>query len=92
MVEDFGNRRVVLARLTISEEILVLLHSIYPDRLTLREVQSALDRWNAGSVKNSCRTLWKDKLIEGTSRDGYMLTRTGHRRVIEVVAAHLEAH
>ena len=91
MVEDFGDRRVVLAHLTISEEILVLLHSHYPDILTLREIQSALDRWNAGSVKNSCRTLWKDKLIEGTSRDGYMLTQTGHRRAIEVVAAHREA-
>ena len=91
MVEDFRERRVVLAHLTIPEEILVLLHSGYPDSLTLKAVQSALDRWDAGSVKNSCRTLWKNKLIEGTPRDGYMLTRTGYRRAIKVVAAHLEA-
>lgn len=86
IVEDFGDRRVVLADLSVPNEILALLHSRYPEAMPLKDLQSSIDRRNPRSVSNACRKLWSDKLLEGNSKDGYQLTRKGHREANKVIA------
>lgn len=50
LVEDFGNRRLVLTKLTIEDELLVLLHSHYPQSVSIAVINSSMDRRSSGSV------------------------------------------
>ncbi|MBC7170194.1 hypothetical protein H5T54_04605 [Candidatus Bipolaricaulota bacterium] len=86
LVEDHGNRRVVLARLPTQEELLVLLHSVYPDRRTMAYLIDSLDRRDESTVRKAVKRLWKAKLIEGTGREGFGLTQLGHREAEKVIS------
>lgn len=86
LVEDFGTRKLVLTDLPTREEILVLLHSHYPDPVTNPQITSSLDRRSDKTVRNVLRTLWKTKLIEGNNKNGYKLTRRGFSEATTVVS------
>lgn len=90
MVEDFGHRRLVHGDLTIIEEVLVLLHSHFPDDTVSADIVKSLDRRSPGSVKNGIRKLWADKLLEGDPKTGYRLTQSGVAEAIQVISQHLE--
>ena len=86
VVEDFGDRRIVVIRdLSTREELLVLLHSHYPDLVMGANLVSALDRRSPKTVRNSTSTLWQERLIEGSSKDGYRLTSPGVREAIRIL-------
>jgi len=85
LVEDVDGKRVVHAKVTVREEILVLLHSFYREPLSASTIAAHLNRRSAGSVGNELRLMWKSKQLE-RSGSGYSLTRTGLRGAIEVIA------
>jgi len=87
LVEDFGDHRVVLrADLSAREELLVLLHSHYPEPVPLRLIISSLNRRNPKTVRNNIRGLWNERLLELSDSDGYRLTTAGFDDAIELVA------
>lgn len=90
-VEDFGERRLVLHDMSVKEETLVLLHSHYPEIVPTVQIISSLDRRNDGTVRNTLRELWRDKLIEGGSKEGYKLTQRGFRDGIKIISRHVTA-
>lgn len=86
LVEEHGARRLVLASLTAKDEILVILHSMYPELVELSTILQSTDRRKPGPVRNAVRELWKEKLIQGDAKIGYKLTRTGYARALDAVS------
>lgn len=85
LVEDFGNRRLVLPKVTIEEELLVLLHSHYPAAVGTAAIHHSMDRRSSGSVNNALRDLWKRKLVEGSAKDAYRLTQSGFASAVRII-------
>lgn len=84
LVEDFGDRRLVLEQMTSRDEALVLLHSHYPDAVPVGDVARSMDRFAERTVRNTLRELWQDKLVQGDTKAGYRLTRRGFSEAIQV--------
>lgn len=89
LVQDFAGRKLVLAKMTIPDEILVVLHSYHPIEVTLAQLRKSLDRRSAKRVQEASRRLWSSKDIEGTADGGYRLTYNGLARAVRIVQAHL---
>ena len=90
MVEDFGKRRLVHGDLTMREEVVVLLHSHYPDTVAVADIVGSLDRRSPGGVRNKLRQLWSEKLLKGTAKTGYRLTRRGLEEAVLTINSHLD--
>jgi hypothetical protein len=87
LVEYFEGRAVVLPDLYVNDQILVLLHSCYPDSLSPRSIKGSLNRRNPKSVGNSLRDLWKAKLVEQLSDHTYKLTQPGYNAAVDRITA-----
>jgi hypothetical protein len=85
LVEDFGNRRLVLHNLIIEEELLVLLHSHYPEFVPVKNIRASMSRRSSGSVNNTLRDLWKKRRVEGSTKEGYRLTQLGFTSAVGVI-------
>lgn len=85
LVEDFPNRRLVLLDVNIEDELLVLLHSHYPSYVPVATIKASLNRRNEGSVSNALRELWRGKLVEGGTKEGYRLTQSGFNAALQIV-------
>ena len=88
LVEDFGDRKLVLEDMSAREEALVLLHSDYPEAIPVRNLINSMDRFNPVTVRKAVRGLWADRLTEGNSGDGYRLTGRGFNEAISVIEQH----
>ena len=89
LVQDFGDKKLVLADMTTREEVLVLLHSQYPDALPTDGIASSVDRRNRKTVLRNLGLLWRFKLVEGSTESGYQLTERGYQVAAEIVRRHL---
>jgi len=85
LVEEIDGTRLVHADLNISDELLVLLHSHYPEIVPLPKILDSLSRWNNGSVKNKLADLWERKLIHGDNKNGYRLTQAGYADAVHII-------
>lgn len=85
LVEEIDGTRLVHANLSIPDELLVLLHSHYPDVVPLPDILTSLGRRNAGSVKNKLPELWDKKLIQGDTKAGYRLTQAGYAEAVRII-------
>ena len=90
LVEEHGSRKLVLAELTVKDEILVILHSMHPEIVGLNRILESMDRRKPSSVRNAVRELWKEKLVQGDAKAGYKLTGTGYARAVAVIASTIE--
>jgi len=79
IVEDFGDRKLVLLELPLRDEILVLLHSEYPHLVAQKRIAASLDRSSTRPVLTALRSAWKQRLIQGSVESGYTLTQKGLR-------------
>lgn len=84
VVEDFGTRKIVFGNLTVEKELLLLLHSFYPEYADLRSIKNSLDRRSSSAISNSLRKLWKAKLIH-KEKSAYKLTQEGFREAREIL-------
>lgn len=91
LVQDFGTRKLVLAKMSIPEELLVVLHSHHPVPVTLTGLRHSMDRRTAKRVQEASRKLWAAKEIEGSAEGGYRLTFNGLARATRIIQAHLAA-
>lgn len=77
LIEEIEGTRLVHADLSVIDEVLVLLHSVYPNYLLASDILASLKARAQGSVKNKLSELKKDKLIFGDKDKGYRLTQAG---------------
>ena len=85
IVERFGDRKLVCAKLTIENELLVLLHSYYPGHINSKVIQQSMDPRSKSGVSNALSKLWQTKLVH-RDKDGYILTQLGFNRSVEILA------
>ena len=91
ILEAFEAKRIVLYDTTVRNEILLILHSVYPDGRTKETLINDLDRRNPKTVAKRIRELWNEKLIEDFEpAGGYKLTQLGYsiaRKIIGELSA-----
>jgi hypothetical protein len=78
LVEEIDGMRLVHADVSIRDELLILMHSAYPNRIALPDVLRSMNARNAGSIKNQLGALRTEKLVVGDAKAGYRLTQAGH--------------
>jgi hypothetical protein len=85
LVEDIDGTRLVHADVSMRGEILILLHSHYPERVAAANILSSMSARSAGGVRNELRRLRNEKMLHGDSKTGYRLTRPGHLAAVEEI-------
>jgi hypothetical protein len=85
LVEEIDGIRLVHAALSVRGEILVLLHSQYPQVMPLTSVLISMKARSAGSVKNRLGKMRTEKLVHGDAKSGYRLTQAGHAAAVAEV-------
>lgn len=77
LVEEIDGVRLVHADVSARTEILILLHSHYPDRVVVVDILKTMSARSAASVRSRLSEMRTDKLIFGDAKAGYRLTQTG---------------
>jgi hypothetical protein len=78
LVEEVDGVRLVHAKLAIRDEILILLHSHFPEYVPVAQIVESLRARSAKSVRNKLSEMFGQKLIHGDSSEGFRLTQAGH--------------
>jgi hypothetical protein len=84
IVESIGTNRTVHGDLNVEDEILLLLHSFYPDFAKRAEIGDSLRRRNATTVSTVLTRLYEEKWIH-KEKTQFKLTAPGLRRALEIV-------
>ena len=87
LVEEIDGTRLVHADVPVGSEILILLHSYYPDAVSVETVISSLSRRNVGTVRKRLRDLHSQKLAHGDTKSGYSLTHVGYAAAVSEIKA-----
>ena len=85
LVEEIDGTRLVHAKVSIKVEILILLHSHYPERIPADEIFKSMSARSSGSVRNRMSELRGEKFLHGDAKIGYRLTQAGHKAAIEEI-------
>src|SRR6185312_11905995 len=85
LVEEIDGTRLVHAQVSVREEILILLHSHYPTRVSLRDVLNSTSARSPASVRNRLGELRIEKLVYGDPKSGYRLTQTGYAAAVQEI-------
>ncbi|TPJ20227.1 hypothetical protein FJW04_02520 [Mesorhizobium sp. B2-7-3] len=91
LVEEIDGLRLVHADTSVRGEILILLHSHYPDRVAVADILKTMSARSSGSVKNRLGELRMEKLLHGDSKTGYRLTQVGHAGAVAEIANLMKA-
>lgn len=78
LVEEIDGARLVHAKTSIKGEILILLHSYYPEYVIVTEIVKSMQQRNLGSIKNRISEMRTEKLLYGNMSTGFRLTQAGH--------------
>lgn len=89
LVEVLHGKRIVHAKASIPDEVLLLLLSHHPESVATSEIEGSLDRRAAGSVRNALSRLWRTKQIERVG-GRYALTEPGLKEALRIASAHVE--
>ncbi|MEK7307033.1 MAG: hypothetical protein AAB014_05290 [Nitrospirota bacterium] len=84
VIEDFGDRRLVLADLIAGDELLLVLRHYYPNWVPVAQIHKDMSRRARPTVSNALKTQRKAKLIEGDTKRGYKLTALGFKQSTEI--------
>jgi len=85
VVERVGERRIVHGKLTIEKELLLLLHSYYPEYVPLKQIQQSMERRSKPGISNGLKNLWSAKLLH-REPSGYVLTQEGFKEAVAVLS------
>lgn len=84
-MEDTSFRRLVLYDVkSPAEEVLILLHSHYGTVTSLQTILESLNRRKQRDVRNALGSLYRRKLIDGSAKEGYVLTAKGFDEAVEL--------
>ncbi len=84
LVEDIGGVRLVLAEVPIRTELLILLHSRFPQAVSAKQSVESLSRRDPARVRKILREL-RDKKLAHEGQEGYQLTQNGVRLAVEEI-------
>ncbi len=85
LVEDTGFRRLVMHDVkSPAEEVLILLHSHYGTVTSFQTIRDSLNRRKDKDVRNALGSLYRRKMIDGSAKDGYVLTAKGFNEAVEL--------
>ncbi len=82
LVEEIDGVRLVHADTSVTGEILILLHSHYPERISVASILESMSARSSGSVRNRLSDLRTAKMVHGDGKIGYRLTQTGHAAAV----------
>lgn len=85
VVEKFEDRRLVYGTLTIRDELLVLLHSYYPEHTSLTAIHKSMERRSKRGISSALTKLWAAKLIHKEGQN-YLLTQEGFKVATEILS------
>ena len=85
IVEDFGDKRLVLQAGTTEEELMILLLHYFPNYALVSQIQKDMDRRARTTVSNVITSTYKKRFIEGNRQQGYKLTTLGYQKAIELM-------
>lgn len=85
VVEDFGDKRLVLKVGTTEEELMTLLLHYFPNYALVSQIQKDMDRRARPTVSNVITSTYKKRFIEGNRQQGYKLTTLGYQKAIEII-------
>ena len=74
--------RLVHGNLDVKAELLILLHSHYPDAVPLAVAKASLSRRGPSTAGNKLRELEQAKFVHGDSKVGYRLTSAGFKAAV----------
>lgn len=77
LVEEIEGVRLIHADTSVRGEVLILLHSHYPERVSVEAILATMRSRSAGSVRNRLSELRIEKFIFGDATGGYRLTQAG---------------
>jgi len=89
LVEDIDGTRLVHADVSARVKILILLHSYYPNYVSVEDIQMAINHREAASMRSRLSELRKKGLLFGTRETGYRLTNPGYTAAIAEIV-HLQ--
>lgn len=89
VVEDIDGHRLIHGDFGTKEEVLVLLHSHYPEFVETDEILASLQRRKTRSVEARIRELFAMKLIHGSRAEGYRLTAAGFDAAVAAISREL---
>jgi hypothetical protein len=84
LIDDTGFRRLVQHPGEASDEILILLHSHYGTVTNIDTIFQSLNRRTQKQVRNALASLWRRKLIDGSPKEGYVLTGKGFDTAVKL--------
>jgi hypothetical protein len=84
LVEDIGSRRIVLGDVSARSELLILLHSFYPEWTSTTSMRDSLHRRESSGVSKALVALWKAKLVEKDQK-AFKLTLRGFAEAERVI-------
>lgn len=86
LIEDIGGTRLVHAKTSVRGQVLILLHSHYPDVVAVAQINASLSDRGEGSIKNRLSELRNEKLIFGDGKAGYRLTQAGVAAALDEIS------
>jgi hypothetical protein len=87
IVEDFGDRRLVLKPPSSQAELLILLLHYYPLPTPLSQIRKDMDRRAVSTISNAIASAYNGRLIVGNRDLGYKLTALGHDRATKLLTS-----
>jgi hypothetical protein len=82
LVEEIDGTRIVHASVPVRAELLILLHSHYPDRVGQSEIMKSMEARSSSAVRGRIAELRNGKLLHGDPKQGYRLTQAGHAAAV----------
>jgi hypothetical protein len=89
LVEEIEGTHLVHANVSVRAEILILLHSRYPEKVLLEDLKDSMRGRSVASIKNRIGELRLAKLIHGDSKQGFRLTQAGYTAAVTEVQSTL---
>jgi hypothetical protein len=86
LIEDIDGTRLVHADTSVRGQILILLHSHYPDVVAVAKINKSLLDRSVGSINNRLSELRNEKQIFGDAKAGYRLTQAGVAAALEEIS------
>ena len=82
LVEEIEGVRLVHADASARVQILILLHSHYPEKVAVPDILKSLHTQNASSVQNRLGEMRTENLLFGDKNGGYRLTHAGYSAAV----------
>ncbi len=87
LVEDFGEKRLVLKAGTAENELLTLLFHYFPEYVYISQINIDMDRRARSTVSNVISSAYTKRHIEGNKQKGYKLTALGYNKALNGISA-----